>query len=205
MSWSRELARWYSYTGVSYNPAYTIVFIKNFVPEDHLNWALSHHHFTLLITYFTSQIKSRTSPPTPIKYSALPGQKRHKVVALLRYEYKSCLNVLGFLDLGRLESLTPIVIHFSNAGWEPRQRGQEKHLQGYLADLSGCSEEVVIQRDSLISLHWRKENTTIIENYRVLCPFTNYYDKWYVCVNETKFVWKKNQKVFAFWWEWCGR
>jgi hypothetical protein len=67
-----------------------------------------------------------------------------------------------------------------------------------VADSPGCAEEIVIQRDSLISLHCRKGNTTIIEHYRVLCPFTKYYNKWYVCIDETKLVWKKNSKSVRF-------
>jgi len=80
--------------------------------------------------------------------------------------------------------------------WEESQgsKGSEKLKQGYVADSTRCREEIVGQRDSLISMHCRKGNTTIIENY---CPFTNYY-KWYVYINETKFVWMKKIKSVNF-------
>lgn len=116
---------------------------------------------------------------------------------------KSCLKVMSYLDLGRLEKGS-LLFDTKQKSFQQRwmgakaKRGQDKQKQGYVADSLGCTEEIVIQRDSLVSLHCRKGNTTIIEHYRVLCPFTKYYNKWYVCIDETKFVWKKNSKNVRF-------
>ena len=44
-------------------------------------------------------------------------------------------------------------------------------------EMSHGDNDTLIQRDSLISLHWKKGNTTTIENYRVPCPFLKYHNK----------------------------
>jgi len=50
----------------------------------------------------------------------------------------------------------------------------------------GSSEDdgVFIERDSLISLHCTRGDSVTVEYYRVLCPFTKYYNKRYVCVDQ---------------------
>ncbi len=110
---------------------------------------------------------------------------------------------MGYLDLVRLEKGS-ILFDTKQKSFQQcwmgakAKRGQEKQKQGCVADSPGCTKEIVIQRDSLISLHCRKETTTIIEHYRVLCSFTKYCNKWYVSIDRTKFVWKKNSKSVRF-------
>jgi hypothetical protein len=57
-----------------------------------------------------------------------------------------------------------------------------------LKDDPGSSEDdgVFIERHSLISLHCTRGGSVTVEYYRVLCPFTKYYIKWYVCVDSTE-------------------
>ena len=52
----------------------------------------------------------------------------------------------------------------------------------------GADEDIFIKRHSLISLHCKRGDITTIDNYRVLCPFTKYSNKWYMGVDDTKFV-----------------
>ena len=57
---------------------------------------------------------------------------------------------------------------------------------------------IYIERDSLIQLQCKRGSVTTIENYRVLCPFTKFYNKWYVCADKTRFAWKMNSKGVQF-------
>jgi hypothetical protein len=53
-----------------------------------------------------------------------------------------------------------------------------------LKDDPGSDEDdgVFIEWDSLISLHCTRGDSVTVEYYRVLCPFTKYYNNWDVCV-----------------------
>ena len=62
----------------------------------------------------------------------------------------------------------------------------------------GSDGNIFIERDSLISLHCKRGDTTAIENYRVLCRFTKHYNKWYICIDDAKFVWKRDSKSVPF-------
>jgi hypothetical protein len=45
---------------------------------------------------------------------------------------------------------------------------------------SNEEEELYIERDTLIKFYCKQGKTMTIENYRIICPFTKYYNKWYV-------------------------
>ncbi len=59
-------------------------------------------------------------------------------------------------------------------------------------------EELFIERDTLIQLHCKRGETVTVENYRVLCPFAKYYNKWYICVDTKRFAWNKELKNIRF-------
>ena len=66
----------------------------------------------------------------------------------------------------------------------------------------GCSDKtsICIERDTLILLKCRRGTTDTVEHYRVLCPFTKYYNKWYAVggVDKMKLVWKKGSNIVHF-------
>ena len=45
------------------------------------------------------------------------------------------------------------------------------------------TEELFIERDMIIQLHCKRGETVTVENFRVLCSFAKYYNKWYLCVD----------------------
>ena len=48
---------------------------------------------------------------------------------------------------------------------------------------SNDEEDLYIERDTLIKFYCKQGNTTTIENYRIICPFTKYYNTWYVHIH----------------------
>jgi len=63
----------------------------------------------------------------------------------------------------------------------------KKRQQKHIPDNSSVNNAIFIERNGLISLHCTRGDSVTVENYRVLCPFTNFYNKWYVCVDQSKF------------------
>ena len=48
---------------------------------------------------------------------------------------------------------------------------------------SNDEEELYTEHDTLIKFYRKQGKTTTIENYIIICPFTKYYNKWYVLIH----------------------
>ena len=82
---------------------------------------------------------------------------------------KSCLKVMGYLDLGRLEKgllLFDTKLKSFQQHWMGAKKRNEVD-QGSAKEMFQGGSEIIIQRGSFNSLHCKKGNTTTIENYRV--------------------------------------
>ena len=117
---------------------------------------------------------------------------------------KSCLKVMELLDLGRLEKGS-LLFDTKQKSFQQRWMGSKVRKHSAKQGIDGDQgnefegEELFIERDMLIQLHCKRGATVTVENYRVLCPFAKYYNKWYICVDTKKFAWNKELKICISW------
>jgi hypothetical protein len=106
------------------------------------------------------------------------------------------LKLMEYMDLGRLEKG---LLHFDTNRKSFQQRWMSIKKRP-LKDDPGSSEDdgVFIERDSLISLHCTRGDSVTVEYYMILYPFTKYYNKWYVCVDQSMFSWIKDDTKVRF-------
>ena len=93
---------------------------------------------------------------------------------------------MEYLDLGRLEKGS-LLFDTKRKSFQQRWMSVKKRQQKDNPDNSSVDYAIFIERDSLISLHCTQGDSVTVENYRVLGPFTKFYNKWYVCVDQSKF------------------
>ena len=110
---------------------------------------------------------------------------------------ESSLKLMEYMDvLGRLEKGS---LHFDTKRKSFQQRWMSIKKRPPKDD-PGSSEDdaFFIERDSLISLHCTRGDSVTVEYYRVLWPFTKYYNKWYVYVDQSKFSWINDDTKVRF-------
>ena len=116
---------------------------------------------------------------------------------------KTCLKVMELLDLGRLEKGS-LLFDTKQKSFQQRWMGSKVRRNPMKpvgdVDQGGkeVEDEIFIERDILIQLYCNRWGAVTVENYRVLCPFAKYYNKWYIPVNKTKFVWNKKSNNVRF-------
>jgi hypothetical protein len=116
---------------------------------------------------------------------------------------KTCLKVMELLDLGRLEKGS-LLFDTKQKSFQQRWMGSKVRRNPMKpvgdVDQGGkeVEDEIFIERDTLIQLYCNRGGAVTVENYRVLCPFAKYYNKWYISVNKTKFVWNKKSNNVRF-------